>query len=291
MWLHDFCASDFHGWVSIYQSPVNSSVSFMLAFRLSLYRVDNGAATVTRPYIICSSVSTVSFSFTATWAATIAYTMQSLISRFHRSMHASTCTLSRLNFVFRYIIFQRGKLKLMRHGSITQFPLRHISRGLIFIFFARKASMGSRAVIKSQSSQRLMFRVWNWISLRVENGKKENWFSRMWKIIFLQPMTRTSHVRRPTKSVWDNFFALRKYLRFCEGKNMRKSCRSAEDDGEGAKNEINYFANIWCGITRVIIIIMSDLIVGIRWMWHLAHKASPMTFEMIIPRKGFLVKQ
>lgn len=150
--------------------PMNSSVSFMLTFLLSLYRVDNGAATVTRPYIICSSVSTVSFSFTATWAATIAYTMQSLISRFHRSMHASTCTLSRLNFIFRYIFFcSEGKLKLMRHGSITQFPLRHISRSLIF--FSRKASMGSRAVIKSQSSQRLMFRVWNWISLWVEKRK------------------------------------------------------------------------------------------------------------------------
>lgn len=122
--------------------PMNSSVSFMLAFHLSLYRVDNGAATVTRPYIICSSVSTVSFSFTATWAATIAYTMQSLISRFHRSMHASTCTLSRLNFVFRYITFyffcSEGKLKLMRHGSITQFPLRHISRGLIFLRARRR---------------------------------------------------------------------------------------------------------------------------------------------------------
>lgn len=102
-------------------------------------------------------------------------------------------------------------------------------------------------------------------------------------------MTRTSHVRRPTKSVWDNFFALRKYLRFCEGKNMRKSCRSAEDDEEGAKNEIKLFRKYlmwnntshhhqeWPYSRRAI-----------RWMWHLAHKASPMTFEMIITLKVFV---
>lgn len=159
--------------------PMNSSVSFMLTFLLSLYRVDNGAATVTRPYIICSSVSTVSFSFTATWAATIAYTMQSLISRFHRSMHASTCTLSRLNFIFRYIFFLfREKIKINETWFDYAISTPPYFTKLDFFFRARRR--WAHAPLSNHNHRN------DWcfaceIEFRFEL-KKENWFSRMWKI-------------------------------------------------------------------------------------------------------------
>lgn len=163
MWLHDFCASDVYGWVSIYHisrwtQAYRRPRSFMPAFVWAFiarrqHRSSDGNQS--RPvYYLVSCFSRLLLVQPRHEPPTIAYTMQSLISRFHRSMHASSCTLSRLNCVFRYLFlqFSEWKFKLMRHASITQHPLRHISPRLDPSPISSEVSMGSRAVIKSQSS-------------------------------------------------------------------------------------------------------------------------------------------